>query len=879
MSDKENNPSSAVSTPKGAKYGASNIKILEGLSAVRKRPAMYIGSTGPIGLHHLVYEVVDNSIDEALAGFCKNINVKIHTDESISIEDDGRGIPTDPHPDRKPLSTVEVVLTVLHAGGKFDNDAYKFSGGLHGVGVSVVNALAEWMEVEIRRGGGIYQQRFERGVPVSKLERIGDTRRTGTLIKFKADSKIFETVVFNYETLAARLRELAFLNQGITITIVDERNDHSHHFRYDGGIKQFVKSINDGKKVINPEPIYFKRAKTIVKQTLDGTEKPEDIIIEVCIQYNDTFNETLYSFVNNINTIEGGTHVTGFRKALTRTVNDYAQKNDLVKKLKEGLSGDDLREGMTAVISLKISDPQFESQTKIKLGNTEVTGLVEQVVNEGLSEFMEENPKVAKAIVEKSVLAALARIEARKAREIVRKGAMDLGGLPGKLADCSEKDASLTEIFLVEGDSAGGSAKQARDRRFQAVLPLRGKILNVEKARQDKVLSNEEIRRMITAFGTGIRDNFDISKLRYNKIIIMTDADVDGAHIRTLLLTFFFRQMPELLAQGHVYIAQPPLFRVKRGKVVQYLDKDEDKDKFLLDVGYEEVEITCRLSGSMTKEPIVLRKADVRHLCELIMRADTIDHNFQRKGTTLAEILRVHARRDDFAWPVGLFVCGDERKFAFTEKEYLELSEIPDDEWLEAQRLLKEKEAADAANAAEKEQEDLPNINDSAVEQDDNDAKEDEMKHKYMRTDLRPEMKQLRELSQEFERRGVNPGRLRVDVAELYRITNDIAPFIVSTAGRADEYCASLKDVLEKVKNSATRHVEVQRYKGLGEMADDQLRETTMAPSTRRLLRVSYDMVTNIDADNTFSTLMGENVEQRRKFIQRHAPEVRNLDI
>lgn len=871
MSEQENTTVEEPVVSGSPKYGASNIKILEGLSAVRKRPAMYIGSTGPTGLHHLVYEVVDNSIDEALAGHCRNVNVTIHIDESISITDDGRGIPVDKHPDRD-MSTVEVVLTVLHAGGKFDNDAYKFSGGLHGVGVSVVNALSEWVEVEVKRNGGVYQQRYERGVPVTSLERVGDARRTGTTVRFKADYQIFETTSFNYDVLAARLRELAFLNKGITITITDERADgRSHHFRYVGGIMEFVKSLNEGKNAINPQPIYFQRAKTILKPTMDGEEKPEDVEVEVCMQYNEGFSENLYSFVNNINTIEGGTHVTGFRKALTRTINDYAQRNDLLKKMKEGLSGDDLREGMTCVVSLKISDPQFESQTKIKLGNTEVTGLVEQIVNEGLSEFMEENPKIARKIVEKSVMAAQARIEARKAREIVRKGVMDLGGLPGKLSDCSEKDPALTELFLVEGDSAGGSAKQARDRRYQAVLPLRGKILNVEKARLDRVLSSDEIRKMITAFGTGIRDNFDLTKLRYGKIVIMTDADVDGAHIRTLLLTFFFRQLPELLHNGHIYIAQPPLYQVKRGKVVQYLDKDEDKDKFLLDIGYEEAEITARLSGTVKGEEKVFRKADCKSLCEMIMQADVLDHALLRKGTTLAECLKLRTEREDGRMPIGLFTYEDERKFAFSEKEFTEYAEAVDEEWLEEERLRQE-----AAEANKFKDQQLELDIDEDVDQDDETEK---VRHKYAKTDLRVEVSQLRDLVNRLERNGLNPDRLRVDVAELYRITNDIAPFMVSAQNRPTEYCASLKDALEKVKAIAARRVEIQRYKGLGEMGHDQLRETTMDPSTRRLLRVTMDMASNYDAEETFSVLMGDDVMRRRQFIQRHAPEVRNLDV
>lgn len=661
--------------PGQKEYGASTIKILEGLSAVRKRPAMYIGSSGPQGLHHLVYEVVDNSIDEALGGHCKNIDIRIHPDNSISISDDGRGIPTDEHPDRKGLSTVEVVLTVLHAGGKFEKDAYKYSGGLHGVGVSVVNALAEFLEVEVKRKGQVFKQRFERGAPVTKLESIGTTKKRGTSITFKADHLIFETIEFNYDTLANRLRELAFLNKGITITISDERAEgRSHQFHYDGGIVEFVKSLNEGKTVVNPTPIYFQRHKQVTKATLDG-EILEDIEVEICLQYNDSYAENLYSFVNNINTIEGGTHVTGFRTALTRTINDYARKNDLMKKLKENLTQDDLKEGMTVVISLKISEPQFESQTKIKLGNTEVTGLVQQIVNEGLGEFFEENPKIATRVIQKCVQAAVARIEARKAKEIVRKGALEVGSLPGKLADCSEKDPQLCELYIVEGDSAGGSAKQGRDRHFQAILPLRGKILNVERARIDKILSNEEIRSLITALGTGIRDTFDITKLRYGKCIIMTDADVDGAHIRTLLLTFFFRQMPELIRNGHVYIAQPPLYKVKKGRVERYLDKDEDKDRMLIELGVEEASLVNRLNEN--SDPI--RKSELKSVIDALVQLDTLDRTLHRKGTNLQEVLNYRNSDESKRFPVGLFTQGENRHFAANEQEYINYEDEVDE--------------------------------------------------------------------------------------------------------------------------------------------------------------------------------------------------------
>ncbi|MCX7717041.1 MAG: DNA topoisomerase (ATP-hydrolyzing) subunit B [Candidatus Sumerlaeaceae bacterium] len=857
-------------TTQASNYTSSDIKILEGLQAVRKRPAMYIGSTGPAGLHHLVYEVVDNSIDEALAGFCKNVHVTIHIDHSVTVEDDGRGIPTEMHPQCKNKSTVEVVMTMLHAGGKFDKTAYKFSGGLHGVGVSVVNALSEWLEVEVRRNGSVYRQRYERGKPTCGLELIGPTRKQGTTVRFKADSTIFETIEPHYDTLASRLRELAFLNRGITITISDERDGRSHQFRYAGGIVEFVKSLNEGKQVINPTPVYFHRAKQVTKSTMDG-DVLEDVEVEVCLQYNDGYSENLYSFVNNINTIEGGTHMTGFRKALTRTINDYAQRNDLMKKLKENLTGDDLKEGLTGVISLKISDPQFESQTKIKLGNTEVTGIVEQIVNEGLGEFLEENPKIARRIVEKAVMAATARIEARKAREIVRKGALEVSSLPGKLADCSEKDPERAELYIVEGDSAGGSAKQGRDRHFQAILPLRGKILNVERARLDRVLSNEEIRALITALGTGIRDSFDITKLRYGKCIIMTDADVDGAHIRTLLLTFFYRQMPQLLANGNVYIAQPPLYKVKRGKMEQYLDRDEDKDRFLLDQGIDECAVTGRLNGSATgREVGPLRNADLRQLLEVIMALEALDRTLQRKGTSVKECLARRAADPKKRYPIGLFTEEFERHFAFDEKEYSALK----DEVAETMDKVETEQAKGKASPTAVQTELALSAKDD-VEQDD---EETERKLRYTAHDLRVEMEQLRELAVRVERAGLSVACFDEDPEERYRQTNDRAPLVVTTS-KETVYCHSLRAVLEAVKNAGKRGVTLQRYKGLGEMTALQLWETTMNPATRRLLRVTLDQARDYEAEETFSVLMGDDVLKRRQFIQRHAPEVRNLDV
>src|SRR6266481_1303257 len=563
-------------------YTADKIQKLEGVEAVRKRPAMYIGDTGERGLHHLVYEVVDNSIDEALAGFCKHIEATIHVDNSITVVDDGRGIPVDMHKtEKKPA--VEVVLTVLHAGGKFDKKSYTVSGGLHGVGVTCVNALSEWLEVEVKRDGKVHHMRFKRGKTASKLEVIGKAKGTGTKITFKADHEIFPLIEYKYDILANRLRELAFLNRGIEITLKDERNNKQDLFKFNGGIEEFIKHINRAKEPLHPKVIYVSKEK-------DG------IAAEVAIQYNEGYNESVYAYANNINTIEGGTHLSGFRSALTKAVNQYAKSNSLLKEKDPSLSGEDLREGLTAVISVKVPNPQFEGQTKTKLGNGEVEGIVNSIVYEGISTFLEQNPPVGRRIVDKSLTAARAREAARKAREAVRKGALTGGGLPGKLADCSEKNPEMCELYIVEGDSAGGSGKQGRNRQFQAVLPIRGKLLNVEKARLDQILNNNEIRNMITAVGTGFgtvegEDTFNIDKLRYHRIVIMTDADVDGSHIRTLLLTFFYRKMPELVKRGHVFIAQPPLYKIKRKKREEYIENDNQMSKILVELGTEDARL------------------------------------------------------------------------------------------------------------------------------------------------------------------------------------------------------------------------------------------------------------------------------------------------
>lgn len=560
-------------------YGANQIQILEGLEAVRKRPGMYIGSTSARGLHHLVYEVVDNSIDEALAGYCTHIEVTIHKDNSITVTDNGRGIPVDMHESGKPA--VEVVLTVLHAGGKFGGSGYKVSGGLHGVGVSVVNALSTNMEVKVKRDGKIHEITFEKGVTKEPLKVVGQTDETGTLVHFVPDAEIFDETVYDYDTLRHRLRELSFLNRGITIILTDERPEEVRQetFYFEGGISSFVEHLNRNKEVINPEPVYF-----------NGTK--DTTVVEIALQYNTSYSENIYSFVNNINTEEGGTHLAGFKSALTRAANDFARRQGIIKNNEDNLVGEDIREGLTCVISIKLREPQFEGQTKTKLGNSEVRGIVDSIVSEGLSEYFEENPVISKKIIEKSIMASRAREAARKARELTRrKNALEVSSLPGKLADCSVKDPEQAEIYLVEGDSAGGSAKQGRDRRFQAILPLRGKILNVEKARLDKILNNQEIRTMITAFGSGIGSEFDITKRRYGKIIIMTDADVDGAHIRTLLLTFFYRYMRPLIENGHVYIAQPPLYQIRKGKSHWYTYSDEELAQKLDEIGRDGITV------------------------------------------------------------------------------------------------------------------------------------------------------------------------------------------------------------------------------------------------------------------------------------------------
>lgn len=787
-------------------YRAEDIKILKGLDGVRMRPAMYIGSTGIEGLHHLLYEVVDNSVDESLAGFCKNIEVILHHDGSATVIDDGRGIPTAPHPgDPEGRSAAEVALTELHAGGKFESKAYKISGGLHGVGVSVVNALSEWLEVEIKQNGQVYQQRYERGKPVTPLTVVGKTKGRGTKVTFKPDPEIFEVTDFSFDILSQRLRELAFLNSGLRISIHDERTDKTQEFLYKGGIVSFVEHLNKNKTPLHPKPIYV-------------SGQRDDITVEIALQYNDGYAETIYTFANNINTREGGTHLVGFKSALTRTANNYGTSSGILKNGKEVISGEDIREGLTAVISVKLPNPQFEGQTKMKLGNSEVKGIVESIVNDALSTYFEENPSVAKKIIEKAIQAARAREAARKARELTRrKGALEDTGLPGKLADCSEKDPAQSELFIVEGDSAGGSAKQGRDRRFQAILPLRGKILNVEKSRFDKMLTSEEIRVLITALGTGIGpDDFDISKIRYHKVILMTDADVDGAHIRTLLLTFFYRQMPDVIERGHLYIAQPPLYKVKRGKTERYIQSEAELQNMLLELASEEISLFVK--GNEVKG-----KAIIPHLKKIISYEKLLDWFSRRRKDPL--ILRLLLRE-------GV-----------------------------NKGVLKDREAL--MNLVEKIKTEIPDIKVGEVY--------DDEEHEGFGVELRRQNYKLRIdigllLSPEYR-----------ELEALYGVIKDLGMPLRLVTREGEREVADTSGLISLVFEIARKGLSIQRYKGLGEMNPQQLWETTMDPEKRTLLQVSIE--DSVQADEIFSILMGDQVEPRKEFIIKHALEARNIDV
>jgi len=779
---------------------------------------MYIGSTGDMGLHHLVYEVVDNSIDEALAGYCDTVEVAIHLDNSLTVVDNGRGIPVDYHKQEK-RSAAEVVMTKLHAGGKFDSNAYKVSGGLHGVGVSCVNFLSETLHLEIWRDGKTYEQEYKRGIPVKALQQIGKTRKRGTKITFKPDATIFDVTVFSFDKLSERLREKAFLNKGIRITIKDEREEteRSHEFYYKGGIAEFVKHLNKNKSALHDKPLYFEKV-------------GDQLSIEVAIQYNDSYDEKVYSFANNINTVDGGSHLSGFRSAFTRTINAYAQSSGLAKNFKTSLTGDDVREGLVAVISVKLPQPQFEGQTKGKL-NSDVKGAVESFLNEKLSEFFEQNPTVARKIVGKAVDAARAREAARKAREIVRKGAIGNSMLPGKLADCQERDPSLCEIYIVEGDSAGGSAKQGRDRKNQAILPLKGKILNVEKARFDKMLSHGEIKTLITALGTGIgKDDFDLARLRYHKIILMTDADVDGSHIRTLLLTFFYRQMPDLVEKGHIYIAQPPLFKVKRGKKEEYIKDDRSMTRYMIRQATADIKVKTS-SGDTAVEG--------RELAKSLEQLDEL------KKYTEKMVRRLH--NDDKLFGAMLKGVAANAKYTETGKLHLRTVFESDDLMARVEQIISD--AGYTTDLLEDEEHGLWEIKVSVA--------------------------------------GGLPILIDWNLASYFEFQKAVeihkqlderlrGPFVLGENGTS-EAIDTRELLLERIMAAAKKDLSIQRYKGLGEMNPEQLWETTMNPDKRTLLQVKIDDA--VETDQIFTVLMGDAVEPRRKFIEDNALDVKNLDV
>jgi DNA gyrase subunit B len=820
------------------KYDSSNIQVLEGLEAVRKRPAMYIGSTGPSGLHHLVYEVVDNSVDEILAGRCTSVEVVIHQGNSITVSDDGSGIPIDPMKDKKykGKSALEVVMTVLHAGGKFDKGAYKVSGGLHGVGVSCVNALSEYLVAEVHRNGKKWVQEYQRGKPQASVKAVGPSKEHGTKITFKPDVDIFNGHQYSFDILAKRLRELAFLNAGARITLIDEREENKKSvFHYEGGLSQFVQFLNANKKTLHSQPIYH-------------TKERSEGVCEFAIQYNGDFSENVYSYVNNIHTIEGGTHLAGFRGALTRAINDYVSRFDMLKGKKFKITGDDVREGLTCVLSVKIGHPQFEGQTKSKLGNAEVEGWVKSAVGECLVTFFEENPATAKAIVQKAMQAAEAREAARKAKDLTRrKGVLDAGSLPGKLADCQERKPERCEIFIVEGDSAGGSAKQGRDRAFQAILPIKGKILNVERARMVKILSNEEIRTLITAVGTGIGEGeggFNVEKLRYHKIIIMADADVDGQHIRTLLLTFFYRQMKPLIESGFIYIAQPPLYKVKKGKKELYIDTESKMNQWLLRQGLDEVTVEA-LSPNGKKSKVLNPKeleAVLRHLLET---EDMLKH-LERKSISLENFLSFKKKGK-----LPMFRYEEqpgEYEYFFSEQQWRERQE----EILQAHR---EKMKADLA--AEGEQ-------DTAAAE--------------LAEELGDEVQELWEVAK-LDKLSLRLKELGLDISWYNRHKEDetTIPLFRLKTSKYERDGFGLRELLDGVRDAAHHGASIQRYKGLGEMNPDQLWETTMDPAKRKLIKVTLEDMAG--AETTFTTLMGEKVAPRRQFIETHAKEVRNLDV
>ena len=816
------------------KYDASKIDKLEGLEAVRKRPGMYIGDPDERGLHHCVFEVLDNSIDEHLAGHCDKIDVNVHVDGSVSIRDNGRGIPVDMHPKWK-MPAVELVLTNLHAGGKFGQGAYKYSGGLHGVGAKCVNALADWFKVEVSRDGKVYSMEFERGVTTQKLKVIGQSKHTGTLITFKPDPTIFTiTTEFKFDLLANRLRELAFLNPGIEISLKDERDEKTESFFYRDGIEQFVRQLGRNKQVIHAKPIVINRQK-------------DEVFVDCVMQYTESYNDQILCFANSIPNTDGGTHLTGFRTALTRAINQYAKQNNLLKEKDPAISGDDVREGLVCVLSVKLPNPRFESQTKVKLVNTEIDGIVSSIVYDGLMTHFDANPPTAKKVIEKALLAARAREAARKARETVRKGALTGGGLPGKLADCSDRDPANTELFIVEGDSAGGSAKQGRDRKFQAILPIRGKLINVEKARLDKVLQNNEIRTMITAVGTGIGDGegegaFNLEKLRYHKIIIMTDADVDGSHIRTLLLTFFYRQMPALVKRGFVYIAQPPLYQIARKKRVEYVDDDARMNKILIELGTEEVRLR---NLSDNKE---LLQKQLAEILELLESLDKYANALRRHGGDFADYVE-HREKKTHELPRHLVKVregNDETVHYFhTEEDLAKFGSKNSD-----LKLFGEEES------------------DTTMIEKTKNGHTRRARHVELH-----ESKAIAELLAKLAKKGFRVEHYAAQDKPLFEL--------IEGEGERETVkpLFSIPEILSAVREVGKHGLQIKRFKGLGEMNPRELFETTMDPTKRKLLRIQLDENNALQAEEMFTKLMGEEVEPRRQFIEDEALNVRNLDI
>jgi DNA gyrase subunit B len=798
-------------------YDADSIQVLKGLEAVRKRPGMYIGDTDDgSGLHHMIYEAVDNSVDEALAGFCNRVEVTIRFDGSVTIEDNGRGIPVGEHAEEH-ISAAEVIMTTLHSGGKFDHQSYKVSGGLHGVGVSVVNALSEWLKLEVRREGGIFSQEYHRGKPVEPLKRIGNTEKTGTKVSFRPDPEVFSSTEFSYDVIAHRMRELSYLNRNVTIVVADERTDKRKEFFSEGGIASFVGYLNRNKVAVHEEIIFLRDAR-------------EGIEVEIALQWNDSYQELIYCYTNNIPNRDGGTHLTGFRAALTRTINAYAVGKNLVKDKAAHLTGDDLKEGLTAIISVKHPDPKFNSQVKEKLVSSEVKGIVETVVNDKLGQYLEENPKPARSLIEKAVMAARAREAARKAREMVqRKGALDSSSLPGKLADCQERDPAQAEIFIVEGDSAGGSAKQGRDRRCQAILPLRGKILNVEKARADKMLSSVEIATIITALGCGIgEEHFDISKLRYHRIVLMTDADVDGSHIRTLLLTFFYRQMPELVSRGHLYIAQPPLFKVKRGKKEFYLKNESAFDDFVIQSATEEMRVVDAAGQ-------VIEGNRLRDLALKTLRYSKVFSKLHKRGDSrvLDAVIRQSRISDGSLRDEDEIAAELGRMESYLIKQHPEVLPLKfvleKDLEYDCVRIICETRVGGAPRRT---------LIDAALL-------------------AAPEFNELRALQGQFQAYGTPP----------FSIQN----------GTEQGQLQRLEQLFEHVERLGRKGLQIQRYKGLGEMNPEQLWETTMDPEKRTFLQIRVDDA--VEADGIFTVLMGDAVEPRREFIAQNALNVRKLDV